>query len=92
MRFSRNAATQVNLAEFSTDVDVGEKTIVPDNSISPSVFTAISSSTQTAFPEVHVGRKPYHSVGSDCLTLSGSLPVAKPVKIIKDCEEESQHR
>ncbi|KAH0339560.1 hypothetical protein KCU81_g7159, partial [Aureobasidium melanogenum] len=92
VRFSRDAATQVNLAEFSTNVEVGEKTIVPDNSISPSVFTTISSSTQTAFPEVHVGRKSYHSVGSECLTLSASLPVAKPAKTIKDCEEGSQHR
>ncbi|KAH0366011.1 hypothetical protein KCU65_g5660, partial [Aureobasidium melanogenum] len=91
VRFSRDAAIQVNLAEFSTDADVGERITAPDNPIPPSVFTAISSSTQTAFPEVHVGRKSYRSVGSDSRTLSESLPVAKSAKSMKDREENPQH-
>ncbi|KAG9604678.1 hypothetical protein KCU77_g273, partial [Aureobasidium melanogenum] len=78
----------VNLAEFSTDVDVGEKTTVPSNLLPHSVFTAISSSTQTAFPEVHVGRKSYRSVGSDGRTLNEKrLPVGRKVKTMKGCEE-----
>ncbi|KAG9516496.1 hypothetical protein KCV07_g6802, partial [Aureobasidium melanogenum] len=87
-RFSRNAATQVNLAEFSTDVDVGEKNTVQSNPLPHSVFTAISSSTQTAFPEVHVGRKSYRSVGSDgCVLNEKRLPVGGKVKTMKDSEE-----
>ncbi|KAG9959645.1 hypothetical protein KCU61_g7253, partial [Aureobasidium melanogenum] len=89
-RFSRNVATQVNLAEFSTDVDVGEEITVPPNPIPLSVFSAISSSTQTAFPGVHVGRESNPSVGFDRLILSESLSVGNEAKTMKDCEEGSQ--
>lgn len=97
MRPHQSTATQVNLAEFPTDVDLSSLDETEDEhddsrvSIPPSVFTAISCSTQTAFSGVRFGRESHHPLRSNYPTLGKSLPVEETAKTSKDCEAGTQY-
>lgn len=97
MRPYQSTATQVNLAGFSTDVNLSslDETEVGQNgselSIPPSIFTAISCSTQTAFSDVRVGPESRNSTRSDCLMPSESSPVEEKAKTLDGCEKAMQY-
>lgn len=95
-RLYRNAATQVNLAELSTDVDLRYVTKGKEKECAPSpiplsVFSAVSSSAQTDFHEVRVGLESHHRERLEPLTLNQRLPVEEKAKTLEVRDDGTQY-